>query len=69
MTTMSFNAASGHGYFAADRSPRQSFAARLAALQARQEHAPHLSAVVGVAARLALAAVPAGALAWLFVFA
>ena len=67
MTTMSFNA-DGYTYFAANRSPRQSFAARLAALQARQEQAPHLSAVFGVAARLALAAAPVGVLAWLFVF-
>ncbi len=67
MTTMSFDT-TGFTTFAANRSPRQSFAARLAVLQARQEQAPHLTAVFGVAARFALAAVPAGALAWLFVF-
>ena len=68
MTTMSFNNAASHAYFAADRSPRQSFAARLAVLQARQEQAPHLKDLFGAAARVALAAVPVGAMAWLFVF-
>ena len=68
MTTISFTNSANHTFFAADYSPRQSFAARLAALQARQEHAPHLTAVFGVAARVALAAVPVGAMAWLFVF-
>ncbi len=69
MTTMSFDAARGANTFAAKRSPRQCFAARLAVLQACQEQAPHLSAVFGVVGRLVLAAAPAGALAWLFVFA
>ena len=68
MTTMSFTNTDGLTYFAAHRSPRQSFAARLATLQARQEQAPHLKDVFGVAARFALAAVPVGAMAWLFVF-
>ena len=68
MTTMSFADTGAHTYFAANRSPRQSFAARLAVLQARQEQSPGLSAAVGVAARVALAAVPVSAMAWLFVF-
>ena len=68
MTTLSFSNTAATTYFAANRSPRQSFAARLAAMQARQEQAPHLTAVFGVAARMALAAMPVGALAWLFVF-
>ena len=66
MTTISMNA--NFATYAADRSPRKSFAAQLAELQARQEQAPHLSAVVGAASRLALAAIPFGALAYLFVY-
>ena len=68
MTTISFTSGDSHTYFAANRSPRQSFAARLAALQASQQPATHLKDVFGVAARFALAAVPVSALAWLFVF-
>ena len=68
MTTMSFSNTDGLVFLVADRSPRHSFAARLAALQARQEQAPHLKGLFGVAARFALAAVPVGAMAWLFVF-
>ena len=67
MTTMT---ASGFGFTSftgANRSPRLSFAARLASLQARQEQAPHLSAVFGVAVRGALAAVPFLGLAAIFV--
>lgn len=62
--------ASGYGfatYAAARRSPRLSFAARLATLQARQEQAPHLTAIFGVAARAALALVPFAGLTWVFV--
>jgi hypothetical protein len=65
MTTMTFNDVA---FNVATRAPRTSFAARLAALQARQEQAPHLTSVFGVAARAALAAIPFGALACLFVF-
>ncbi len=68
MTTISFSNTTARTYFAANGSPRQSFAARLALLQARQEQAPHLKDVFGAAARVALAAVPVGAMAWLFVF-
>jgi hypothetical protein len=66
MTTIT---ASGFGFngFVASRSPRQSFAARLAALQARQEQAPLLGAIAGVVARGALAAVPFLGLAVMFV--
>ncbi len=68
MTTMSFSSTNGQVFQAANRSPRTSFAARLAALQASQEQAPQLRGVFGVAGRFALAAVPVSALAWLFVF-
>ena len=54
--------------FAADRSPRKSFAAALAELQARHEQAPQVRDVVAAASRLALAAIPFGALACLFVY-
>ena len=67
MTTISMNAHSFASY-AADRSPRKSFAAHLAQLQARHEQSPHLSAVAGAASRLALAAVPFGGLVYLFVY-
>ena len=65
MTTISFN--HNAAYFAAPKAPRVSFAARLAALQASHEQAPHLNAVFGVAARGAAALVPFAALAWVFV--
>ena len=64
MTASDFGFATFNG---ANRSPRLSFAARLAALQARQEQAPHLSAIFGVAVRGALAAVPFLGLAVIFV--
>ncbi len=65
MTTISFNHSAA--YFSAPKAPRISFAATLAALQARQEQAPHLTAVFGVATRAALALVPFVTLAWVFV--
>ncbi len=68
MTTMTFNTAAGYTSFAADRSPRQSFAARLAALQARQEQSPHLKDAARPVARFALPAVPVTVMGWLFVF-
>ncbi len=67
MTTISMNTHSFASY-AAERSPRKSFAGHLAELQARHEQAPRLAAVVGAASRLALAAIPFGALAYLFVY-
>jgi uncharacterized protein (DUF2062 family) len=57
----------GFNIYAARRSPRLSFAARLAALQARHEQAAPLSAASGVAVRVALALVPFVGLAWVFV--
>ena len=66
MTTLSLNDIS-YTAWAAPRAPKTSFAARLVALQARQEQAPHLTAIFGVAVRGALALVPSVALAWLFV--
>jgi hypothetical protein len=68
MTTLSYNDFSDVRYVAANRSPRKSFAARLAALQAAQEQSPHLNAVFGAAVRVAAAAVPVCVLAYLFVF-
>ncbi len=65
--SMSLSNDAGIAYLAAIRSPRLSFAARLAALQARQQRAPSVSAAIAAAGRAALAAIPAGALAWLFV--
>ncbi len=65
MTTISFNHSAA--YFHNVRAPRTTFAARLAALQARHDASPHLSAVMGVAARAALAAIPFATLTWLFV--
>ena len=65
MTTLSFN---DLHFVATNRAPSKSFAARLAALQAAQESRLHLNKVLGFAGRLAAAAVPAGALAYLFVF-
>ncbi len=65
MTTMNFNQAST--YFSNDRAPRTSFAARLAALQARQEAALDHTNLAGVAARGALALVPFLGLAGMFV--
>ena len=49
-----------------NRAPRRSFAARLADLQARAESA-ELTQTGSVALRVALAAAPVTALAWLFV--
>ena len=65
MTTISFNHSAA--YFTNIRAPRATYAARLAALQARHEQSPHLTAIFGVAARAALAAVPFATLTWLFV--
>ena len=56
MTTISFNHSAA--YFSNVRAPRTTFAARLAALQARHEVSPRLSAILGVATRACLAAVP-----------
>ncbi len=68
MTTISFNNFSAASYTVAPRSPRTSFAAQLARMQAAQENATHLNAVFGVAVRAAAAAVPVLALGYLFVF-
>ena len=65
MTTLSFNQADT--YFSNVRAPRASFAARLAALQARHEQVVHHADVAGVVARGALALVPFLGLAWVFV--
>ncbi len=65
MTSFAMNS-NVHSFINLDRQPRRSFAARLAALQARAENA-ELPSTSGVAARLALAAVPFTALVWLFV--
>ncbi len=65
MTTMNFNQATT--YFGNVRAPRTSFAARLAALQARQEAAMDDTNIAGVAARGALALVPFLSLAGMFV--
>ena len=65
MTTLSFNQADTH--FSSVRTPRTSFAARLAALQARHEQATHHTAIAGVVGRGALALVPFLGLAWVFV--
>jgi len=67
MTTMTFNDAASYTYYVAPRSPKLSFAARLAALQAKQEQVPHLSDAAGMAGRFALALVPFSVLAWVFV--
>ncbi len=73
MTTISFDSASflaapkAPRAAAAPKAPRLSFAARLAALQARHDQAPHLTAIFGVAARAAIALVPFATLAWVFV--
>lgn len=64
MTTMSFDQAHS---FAAGRSPALSLGARLAALQVRQVQAPHLTGLLVVAVRLALAAVPFTGLIVMFV--
>ena len=65
MTTMTFHQAGP--YFQNVRAPRVTFAARLAALQARHEQAEHQGTVLGVAACGALALVPFVTLAWMFV--
>ncbi len=65
MTTISFNHSAT--YFHNARAPRITFAARLAAMQARHEASPHMAAILGVAARAVLAAVPFATLAWVFV--
>ena len=64
MTTLTFNHA-GITFLNA-RAPRATFAARLAALQARHEQADH-QAALGVVARSALALVPFVTLVWVFV--
>jgi hypothetical protein len=67
MTTMTFNAAGSQSFFAMPRAPKLSFAARLAALQARHEAMPELGGFIRFAACGALALVPFTALAWVFV--
>ncbi len=64
MTTMTFTNAGA--YFQNARAPRVTFAARLAALQARHERNEHQAMVLGVVARGALALVPFVTLAWVF---
>ncbi len=64
MTTMTFNTVA---YVQNARAPRTTFAARLAAVQARHEHAVDQTAVLGVVARSTLALVPFLTLAWVFV--
>jgi hypothetical protein len=53
-------------FFVAPRAPRISFAARLAAIQARREQLEPVLGVTGVAVRVALALVPFSGLALLF---
>ena len=65
MTTMNFSQA--NTYFSNVRAPRTSFAARLAALQARQEAVMGHINIAGVVARGALALVPFLGLAGMFV--
>ncbi len=65
MTTIAFNQTSFIS--SAERAPSVTFAARLAALQARQEQAAGLSSAAGIAARGVLAMVPFLTLAWIFV--
>ena len=65
MTTLSFNQA--NTYFSNDRAPRNSFAARLADLQARHEQTMHHADIAGVVARGTLALVPVLGLAWMLV--
>ncbi len=64
MTTLSFNQADT--YYGNVRAPRTSFAARLAALQARHDQADH-AVIGGVVARGVLALVPFLTLTWMFV--
>jgi hypothetical protein len=64
MTTISMNTAAH--FYAGARAPRRSFAARLAALQARHEQAEPILGITGVALRVSLALVPFTALAWVF---
>ena len=66
MTTMTLDFA-GDRSFLKIRAPRKSFAARLAALQAKQEHGVSLVDAAGVVSRGALAFVPFAMLAWMFV--
>ncbi len=66
MTSISATGFDFSGSFA-NRSPRISFGARLAALQERREHAPQMTALAGMAARGAMALVPFLGLAWVFV--
>ncbi len=68
MTTISFNDATALSFTVAPRSPRASFAARLAKLQAAHDNSTHLNAIFGVAVRAAAAAVPVLAMGYLFVF-
>ncbi len=65
MTTMTFNNAGT--CFQNARAPRATFAARLAALQARHEQAVNQAALLGVVACGTLALVPFLTLAWVFV--
>lgn len=65
MTTLSIN--QNVAFFSNVRAPRTSFAARLASLQARQEHAMRYTSIAAVAARGALALVPFLALTGMFV--
>ncbi len=75
MTSMTMNhgadffarSTSNANSFVKPRAPRRSFAARLAALQARHEQAEHSVDVAGVVARSVLALVPFTVLAWVFV--
>ena len=75
MTTMTMNFGSNvlapaafHGNsFVKPRAPRRSFAARLAALQARHEQSEQVVDIAGVVARSVLALVPFTVLAWVFV--
>jgi hypothetical protein len=70
MTSIAFTAHrpifSNHGFVSLNRQPRRSFAARLAALQARAEAATMPNAAA-IAMRATLAAIPFGTLAWMFV--
>ena len=72
MTTMTMNANNSfpafnlNAFANLNRAPRRSFAARLATLQARAENA-ELTPAGNLALRLAVAATPVAALAWLFV--
>jgi hypothetical protein len=70
MTSLAFTSHSpvfpSHIFVSLNRQPRRSFAARLADLQARAEAATMPNAAA-IAIRATLAAIPFGALAWMFV--